>query len=162
MYSELHEGVKNDFGFHKTAVKLWISKMGSLHEITNALYMNLLKENLTGDLKEITENYESGALLRQLIQISNETTKMSSRSYESTENYSPEDFELLLTNYSDYLTDLSINEENINWCAHSLYRFDEIYSNMESNLLNEEKQFTDKLAEVASEEDKETLDRIFE
>ena len=33
---------------------------------------------------------------------------------------------------------------------------------MESNLLNEEKQFTDKLAEVASEEDKETLDRIFE
>ena len=87
---------------------------------------------------------------------------MSSRSYESTENYSPEDFELLLTNYSDYLTDLSINEENINWCAHSLYRFDEIYSNMESNLLNEEKQFTDKLAEVASEEDKETLDRIFE
>ena len=54
--------------------------------------------------------------------------------YEIMLDCNPDDIEMLVASYTEYLVDMSITEKNCGYFAYSKFRFDEIYARMEEFL----------------------------
>lgn len=111
--------------------------MSEFHNKTHEAFLNLLQKQLTTSYQEMSENCENFNLSKNLLSLKNAaaaTDENMSKMYEVMLRCNPDDIEMLIASYSEYLVDMSITEKNCSYFAYSKFRFDEIYANMEEFL----------------------------
>ena len=138
MYEEIFGKVNQEFSFWRPALLKWITKMEKFHNFTDPIFCSIISEKMENDtLRKICEN-DKDAFKAFVYKYKSETKEHKQQFYELfIEDES--DMERLLATYQEYMVDLSINENNVNWCGHTDQDLGVSYLCFEECLMKQEK-----------------------